>query len=80
MRPMPCNRPEDWPAACVPQTLARLIRMEARTAQGWQQLASLEKHQRLVRIPLHAETDALRVFFDETWGAEQTHLFAADLW
>ena len=80
MRPMPCNRPEDWPASCVPQTLARLVRVEARMDGGWQQLAALENHQRLVRIPLNVETDALRVFFDETWGAEQAHIFAADLW
>ena len=80
MRPMPCNRPEDCPASCVPQTLARLVRVEARTDGGWQQLAALENHQRLVRIPLNVETDALRVFFNETWGAEEAHIFAADLW
>lgn len=80
MRPMPCNRPEDWPASCVPQALARLVRVEARTDGGWQQLAALENHQRLVRIPLNVETDALRVFFNETWGAEEAHIFAAELW
>lgn len=36
-----------------------------------------DNFQRLVRIPIHNKADAIRLTIEETWGEEQTRLFAA---
>lgn len=54
---------------------------EVRAADGsWTEAARItENHQRLARVPLAVETDAIRLVIDETWGAEQTRVFGFEV-
>jgi hypothetical protein len=65
----------------VPETLVRAFRIEALDVEGnWQVIARCsDNHQRLVRVATTIETRALRFVPEETWGAENVHLFAFDV-
>ena len=64
-----------------PATLVKAFRLLAQTADGtWTEAARLtDNHQRLVRIPLTVETDAVRLVIDETWGEERTRVFGFEV-
>ncbi len=64
-----------------PPTLVKAFRMLVRSADGsWTEAARItENHQRLARVPLAVETDAIRLVIDETWGAEQTRVFGFEV-
>ncbi len=65
----------------VPATMVRRFRVEAETSPGqWECVAEIEKnYQRLVRVPVKRNAAAVRVVFDETWGAETVHVFGIDV-
>jgi hypothetical protein len=62
-------------------TLVKAFRLLARAADGsWTEAARItDSHQRLVRVPLAVETDAVRLVIDETWGAERTRIFGFEV-
>ena len=64
-----------------PPTLVKAFRLLVRAADGsWTEAARItENHQRLARVPLAVETDAIRLVIDETWGAEQTRVFGFEV-
>ncbi|NLC58807.1 MAG: FAD-dependent oxidoreductase [Armatimonadetes bacterium] len=78
---MPCSYPLRREPHAVPATLVRSARVEARDPAGnWATVARVvDNHQRLVRLPLDVQTTALRFVPEQTWGAEQAHLFAWDV-
>ena len=78
---MPCRFDLHPQERGVPKTLVRSFRIEARTSDGgWQPVARVaNNHQRLVRVPVDVETDAVRFVPEATWGAPQSHLFAFDV-
>jgi hypothetical protein len=68
---MPMNAP--------PAPLPRRLRLEGRTGETWETVARLEEnHQRLVRLPVERELCALRLVLEETWGAEESRVYAID--
>ncbi len=75
------NYPLDQPPRTVPATLTRAFRLEALDEQGrWQPLLTVEdNHQRLVRVPLDAVTQGIRLTPLATWGAPVARLFAFDV-
>jgi hypothetical protein len=76
-----CHYPLDQKSFSVPSLMTKAFRLEAQDQKGnWQTVfRETGNYQRLVRIPLDVETNALRFVPEETWGAEAAHLFAWDL-
>jgi hypothetical protein len=64
-----------------PETLVKTFRLEAQTGDGdWETVHSeANNYQRFVRIPLKANTTAIRLVCESTWGSEQAHLFAFEV-
>lgn len=75
-----CYRPSDRDFT-PPPSLVRSFRIEARGPDGsWRTVARIEdNHQRLVRVKLRAETTAVRLMPEATWGADLAHIFAWDV-
>ncbi|MCC6443561.1 MAG: FAD-dependent oxidoreductase [Armatimonadetes bacterium] len=75
-----CHRPADRYHR-VPPSLVRSFRIESLGSDGhWTVLSrQTDNHQRLVRLPVIAETDALRLIPEATWGAAEARLFAWDV-
>jgi hypothetical protein len=75
-----CYRPSDRDFS-PPPSLVRAFRLEARRPDGsWDVVARVEdNHQRLVRVTIEAETAAIRLVPEATWGAREAHLFAWDV-
>jgi hypothetical protein len=75
-RPLP-----DGGTNTPPPTLVKAFRLLARSADGtWIEAARItDSHQRLVRVPLAVEADAVRLVIDETWGAERTRVFGFEV-
>jgi hypothetical protein len=65
----------------VPETLIRAFRLEVPGGDGaWQTVVRIDdNHQRLVRVPLDLQTDAIRFVPEATWGAGCFHVFAWDV-
>lgn len=89
-RNMPCAFPLDptahgMPATAAlfdgaPETMTRRFRLEVPEGDDWRTVAEVtENHQRLVRVPLQVEAEAVRLVPLETWGAERVHLFGFEL-
>jgi hypothetical protein len=78
---MPHSYPLDAPPRRVPATMTRAFRVEALDEEGeWEVIARVEdNYQRLVRVRIDVETDALRFIPEATWGADTVHLFALDV-
>ena len=81
-RPMLCNRPGDWFCSCVPKTLTRAFRIDAKTPEGWRTVyTETNNYQRLVRahFAVPCQATALRFVPLATWGMEQAHVFSVDI-
>ncbi|MBN1588787.1 MAG: FAD-dependent oxidoreductase [Pirellulales bacterium] len=65
----------------TPATMMKAFRIEALDADGnWSVVAHVEdNHQRLVTIHTDLETRAVRFIAEQTWGADQAHLFAFEV-
>jgi hypothetical protein len=65
----------------VPETLVKAFRLDALDAAGqWRTVfEEANNYQRLVRVPLNVEAQALRLVPLATWGAEEARLFAFDV-
>lgn len=65
----------------VPRTLIRAFRLEIPDSDsGWRTIARVtENYQRLVRVTLDVQTEALRFVPEATWGDDRFHLFAWDV-
>jgi hypothetical protein len=60
-----------------PPTLPKTLRLDGRRDGAWTTLHAVEdNHQRLLRLPVEGEYDAIRVTIAETRGAETTRVFA----
>ncbi len=61
----------------LPDELPRTFRIEGRKDGAWMPLAEVtDNRRRLVRIPVGDAVEAVRFALDETWRADQTHLYA----
>ncbi|AQQ72484.1 putative FAD-binding dehydrogenase [Limihaloglobus sulfuriphilus] len=77
-RDMWCCYPLDQKPKTVPESMVKAFRIEAKDSNGdWAVVYSeTNNYQRLVKIPLNLETEAIRLIPEATWGAEQVHIFA----
>jgi hypothetical protein len=75
------NYPLDAEPLTVPDTMTRAFRVEALDDVGrWLVLARLDNnYQRLVRLAVDVETQAIRFIPEATWGARESHMFAFDV-
>jgi hypothetical protein len=69
---MPCTYPHK---ISMPKSLVKSFRLEDERGVIFRET---NNHQRLVRVPLHAETRSLRLVVEETWGNPDARLFAFD--
>jgi len=81
LKNMPCRFDLDAPLRNTPETVTRSLRIESLGEDdAWHTVARVEDNwQRLVRIPLHVTTRAVRLVPESTWGAPEAHLFAFDV-
>jgi hypothetical protein len=64
----------------VPETLVRAFHIDALRNGDWQTIHKEDNnYQRLVRVPLNTEAEAIRLVPEATWGAENAHVFAFDI-
>jgi len=60
-----------------PPSLPKRLRLEAKIAGEWQLIALLENNsQRLVRVPVQRQVEAVRFTLEATWGADSSKVFA----
>ena len=69
------------PHLALPGTMIRAFRIEALSADGvGQTVARVDNNrQRLVRLSVNVETNALRLIPEATWGATEAHVFSFDV-
>ncbi|MEM6331870.1 MAG: FAD-dependent oxidoreductase [Planctomycetota bacterium] len=74
---MPYTFPQAGTKSRVPQTLVKAFRVDAREPDGtWRTVCRRsENHQRLVRVEVRAQTDALRLVPEATWGNARVRVF-----
>lgn len=74
---MPCSYPYREGRGAVPKSLIKAYRLEAKNASGEWEVVFRETNnfQRLVRVPLALESEAIRFLPEETWGDEAARLF-----
>ncbi len=75
---MPCSYPQKGDRCLMPSTLLRRFRVETRAKDGSWQIAHREANntKRLVEIELSAQTDALRLIPEQSWGEGAAHIFS----
>ena len=57
--------------------MTKALRVECLNAGRWTPLASVEdNYQRQVRLPVHKQVEGIRFILYETWGSEETSLYA----
>lgn len=66
----------DFKPVKVAATLVKRLRVEA---DGREIYSADELHHSLFRLPLDVTASRLTLHFDETWGADEVHLFACDV-
>ena len=66
----------DFEPVKVAATLVKSLRVEA---DGREIFAASDLHHSLLRLPLDVTASRLTVHLDETWGAENVHLFSCDV-
>ncbi len=60
-----------------PPSLPKRLHLEAKIAGEWQYIARMENnYQRLVRIPVQRQVEAVRLTLEATWGADSSKVFA----
>lgn len=63
--------------ASIPPVMPKAFHIDGLVAGEWQELHRVESnHQRFVRIPLDRQLTGVRFVLDETWGAEETRVYA----
>jgi len=77
----PCGYPLGSEPVSVPETMTRAFRIEALDADGSRHVVAREEnnYQRRARVEVEAETKAIRLVPEATWGARQAHVFAFDV-
>ncbi|MCL6429616.1 MAG: FAD-dependent oxidoreductase [Anaerolineae bacterium] len=71
------DRPVPGEIFATPATLPRVFHLDGRMGDTWVRLQEVHcNYQRLVRLGLVCQVDAIRLTIDETWGSEQTRVFA----
>ncbi len=78
---MPCTYPKKGHHQTVPPMMLRKFTVQSRSSDGqWQTIAQVDdNYQRLIRVPLQARTNGLRIVPLETWGSDLAHLFSIDV-
>lgn len=78
---MPFAFPLDSPAASMPATLLKRLRVEVCGADGeWREAYREDNnHTRLIRVVIEAQTIGVRLVVEETWGSPDIHLFSFEL-
>jgi hypothetical protein len=78
---MPCSQPLKKEKFQPPSTLVSDIKVEALNKNGsWAEEARVENnHQRLVRLDMNIDSEALRVVVQKTCGNETIKIFAVDI-
>lgn len=70
----------DMQLTSVPATMARSFRLDAHIGGGWHPLHVVkDNHQRLVRLPIKRQVEAVRFTLDETWGAESSRIYCFEV-
>lgn len=70
-----------WEKSHMPTTVVKDLDVMWTLEDGSQEVRSLRgNHQRLVRIPCGRNVTEVTVRLLDTWGSEECHLFAVDLW
>jgi hypothetical protein len=70
----------DMQLTSVPGTMARAFRLDAHVGGGWHPLHAVrDNHQRLVRLPIKSQVEAVRFTLDETWGAECSRIYCFEV-
>ncbi len=69
---------KDWDILTAPPpSLPKRLHLEAKIAGEWQYIARVENnYQRLVRIPVQRQVEAVRFTLEATWGADSSKVFA----
>lgn len=77
----PCSYPLDAEWVRVPETMIRSFRIEARDQYGkWKTVSKVQNnYQRLVKLGLNIETNAVRFIPESTWGSESVNIFSWDI-
>jgi hypothetical protein len=66
--------PGDWR---LPPTMPRAFRLEGLAGGKWRTIHQEdENHQRLVRVPVGEELEGIRFALDETWGSDESRVYA----
>jgi hypothetical protein len=75
---MPCSYPQKGDGTRVPSSLVKAFRIDVLNENGrWEKVfQECDNFQRLVEVPLHITTKALRLIVEETWGAQTARVFA----
>jgi hypothetical protein len=75
---LPFAFPLDLASACVPATVLKSFRIEAKNGSGeWREVYCEENnYQRLMRVSLDVEAAAIRLVPEATWGSPSVHIFA----
>lgn len=78
---MPCSYPKDGNRVRLPEMLVRDFALEIQTAGGqWVTAAQVENNfQRLVKVPLEVEAQAVRFKPLSAWGGERVHVFGFEV-
>lgn len=66
----------DFEPVKVAATLVKSLRVEA---DGREIFAASDLHHSLLRLPLGVTASRLTLHFDQTWGADEVHLFSCDV-
>jgi len=73
---MSYHQPSSQPAG-PPGELVKAFHVDALVGGDWRTVARVkDNHQRLVRVPLETHCQGVRFVADETWGADETRLYA----
>lgn len=65
------------PLAHVPEVVPKDFRIEGFSDDEWRTLREVRgNHQRLVRLEVKQKVEGIRYVLDETWGAEESRLYA----
>lgn len=78
---MPCSYPKDGNRVSLPDMLVKDFDLEIQTAEGqWITAARVENNfQRLVKVPLAVEAQAVRFKPLTSWGGERVHVFGFEV-
>lgn len=77
-----CNRPKDMEPFGFPKTMVREYIITYRDTDGKdvELVHETNNYQRLVKIPMDVYTEEVRFIPLSTWGSEEAHLFACELY